>query len=350
MRPMLGLLLTLIASGPVVAQAPENPPIVQVGVFRIQPDGSVGGYAVETGEAQGEVFAAGVAAGGCRFGAGRSWADQGLPEWAIDGWAIRGQVLSLAADQATIRLEWRRIRSSGSAVEQAPQARELTLPLGQLVALDSASAMDSQCGPPSKAMTFGARFAARMPPGAIRNFRRGAAGGGVSTGAISGSGGASGSGGGSVRQVVGAKPSVSVPPYDAELWLVHSVPGRPDRVVPATVRVTGGQATFTFATVAFDAPGGTMRVRVDGTVRILAPTAQQRLLMFEASREAIFAPSDRPSRDPVGPDRQRLTASAPLPGPDDVLAYEMPPLEILDGPAVPDKFSIRLRLRAVGAE
>jgi hypothetical protein len=345
---MLCVLLGLIPAAPAAAQAPDNPPIVQVGVFRIQPDGSVRGGGFTTAQVEGEALTAAVASSECRFGAGRTWLDEALPEWATDGWTIRGRVIRLSADLATIQLDWRRVRASGSPVDQPQQSRELTLPLDQFVALDSASPVtDAQCGP----MTFGARFAPRVrTPGTVGG--RAGGGGGVFSGAASGAatgvaaGPATGVGGGG--RVMGAVRVSSVPAYDAELWLVHSVPGKPEAVVPAVVQVTGGHATFTFASVSFAAPGGTMSVRVDGTVRILEGTAPGGMLLFEAARAATFVPSDRPSRDPGAPDHERLAASAPLPGPNDVLAYEMPPLEVLDGPAVSDTFSIRLRLRPAG--
>jgi hypothetical protein len=36
-----------------------------------------------------------------------------------------------------------------------------------------------------------------------------------------------------------------------------------------------------------------------------------------------------------------------LPGPDDVLEFQMPPLAVQGAPAVPDTFAVRLRLRPV---
>jgi hypothetical protein len=40
------------------------------------------------------------------------------------------------------------------------------------------------------------------------------------------------------------------------------------------------------------------------------------------------------------------TTTNPMPGPDDVLSFEMPSIRLLNGgPALPDQFAIRVRIR-----
>ena len=77
MRLLLVPLFAFVVIAPAVAQTREAQPanrlIVQVGVFNIRPDGSIGGYAVETGKDDNEQLAGGIATDGCKFGAGDSW-------------------------------------------------------------------------------------------------------------------------------------------------------------------------------------------------------------------------------------------------------------------------------------
>ena len=112
--------------------------------------------------------------------------------------------------------------------------------------------------------------------------------------------------------------------------------------------MTDDAGAFDFAAVQFPVPGGTLRVQVEGNIQIVrGQGGQPTALAFQVERGVTFTPANRPSRDPAAPhDRgSRMTASRQFPGPDDVLAFEMPALQVPGGPAVPDTLSIRLRLR-----
>jgi hypothetical protein len=324
MRLLLAALFSFVVVTAAVAQTsdgqPENRLVVQVGVFSVRPDGSIGGYAVETGEADNEPLAGGIATDGCRFGA---WIGAGMPSWARDGWEIRGRVETLATDRATVQLEWKRVRSAGAVVEPAPESRALTLPLDQFVPLDE-PVNNPQCAPNSVA--FGARYAHRLL--GLGPFVRGtpARSGGVAAG-------------GSGAAVGGAV-------YSAELWLVRRAPGTPESVVSTTVRVADGASAFEFVPVRVSVPGGTLVVRVNGQLRILRGTGSQPVLVFDAKRDATFTPLNKPPRDAAGPDPEgRASVTRPSPGPDDVLEFEMPPIALRGLPAPADTFAVRLRLK-----
>lgn len=318
--PIASMALCVFAMPPSATRAQdrplENPPIVQVGVFATQPDGSVGGYAVETGEKVDEQFAAGVLAGDCRYGAGKGYFGDKMPAWGADAWEIHGQVLSMGPDQATVQLDWRRVRSGGQDVQQPAESRQLTLPLQQLVTLDTPiPSTNPQCAP----RAFGARYAPRLPMNALSGAR---AGGAAGMARVS-PGGASA--------------------YDVELWLVHSRPGQADAIVPATARMTNGFAKFDFTTVQVPVDGGAVDVRISGQLRA---AGAGRMLSVRADRVAMFTALTRPPRDREGAsEKGNAVVMRPWPGPDDVLELQMPPVELRAAPAVPDKFAVRLRVR-----
>jgi hypothetical protein len=300
----------------------SGPLIVQVGVMNVLPDGKVGGYAVLTGEKDADEFGGGVIADACRSGAGDNWVAKTMPAWGTDAWEIRGKVIKLSADQATVQMDWRRVRSSGQATDEPLQSKVLTLPLGQLVTLDT-TALDSNSACPSRSVIFGARYAPKYPR---------------SNGPSAGS---------SVTPAAGRPSNVNVPSYDAELWLVHAVAGRPDVVLPLLTRTNAGTAKFEFASVQVPIANGLLNVRINGQLRV-ATTTPQPMLMFSATRSTTFAPSGRPARDTQAEvDRGNAAVSKRLPAPDDVIEFEMPPFELRGLPAVPDTFAIRLRIKPV---
>jgi hypothetical protein len=118
-------------------------------------------------------------------------------------------------------------------------------------------------------------------------------------------------------------------------------------VAPAIVRVENGEGTFSFSPVRFAASDGTFIVTVAGRLRLVPGDAAPRMYMFWADRAVAFTPVNRPARDPAEPKPEggASVSSRPIPGPDEVVAFEMPPLNAPGAPPVPDRFSVRLRLR-----
>ena len=141
----------------------------------------------------------------------------------------------------------------------------------------------------------------------------------------------------------------NVAPYNAELWLVHSVPGKPDTVVPAMARIEGGAGTFSFAPMRLPRDDRNLHGHNgEGRSQLVPGDPRPRMLTFSAIRAVSFTPNHRPTRNPTETRPEGGTVnSSGMPGPDDVVAFEMPPLKAAGAPSVPDKFSIRLRLRPV---
>jgi hypothetical protein len=87
-----------------------------------------------------------------------------------------------------------------------------------------------------------------------------------------------------------------------------------------------------------------MTVLVQGTLETgLSPEGQPRLF-FSANRSVTFAPAGRAARDTAPVVEGSTKTSVAMPGADDVLSFEMPPLQVPGRQSLPDRLSIRVRL------
>jgi hypothetical protein len=345
------LLITALLSGlfaaTLSAQTGASAPVVRVGIYS-----SYGASAFETGEHAADSFASVVYAAPCStVGAGGMMP----PASATDAWRVDGRVLTMTADEAVVLLEWQRIRKEGQPVSGPGGSVRLTLRVGDRQILDSADR------PPIGAclatqVAFEARFAPRAELGlgffggpmasgaAASGVGSGAAGRGgaraVSSGAASGGGGAAVAGAG-VR-------GGSVGTFDVDLWLVHGAPNRADEVLHETIRATPAAAGFEFAPIQITTPQGALTVLVVGSVAVVSDATGARQFVFATDRKVTFTPSNRPSRDQVPQAEGSTKITSPMPGPDDVLSFEMPPLRPVNGgPSVADHFAIRVRVTPV---
>ena len=141
-----------------------------------------------------------------------------------------------------------------------------------------------------------------------------------------------------------------MPAFDVDLWLVHAAPNREDEVMHQTLRISGTSIPFQFAPVKIAVSQGNLMVLILGSVGINAAAETSRQFVFAADRRITFTPHDRPARD-AAPDAQGGTKMTDaLPGPDEVVSFEMPPFRVPDGgPAVADRFAIRVRITPVKA-
>jgi hypothetical protein len=129
----------------------------------------------------------------------------------------------------------------------------------------------------------------------------------------------------------------------ATLWLVQTAPGRPDNTQQLTVQLTGMPRPFSFMPVTFHLPTGTLSMTVQGTVETgLTPDGVPHFY-FTANRTVGFAPSGRPARDNAPGTGGSVKTAVAMPGPDEVLSFELPPLQG-EGASLPDRFSIRVRV------
>jgi hypothetical protein len=137
--------------------------------------------------------------------------------------------------------------------------------------------------------------------------------------------------------------------YDVELWLVHQPATGAERVVHVKPSFKGDWFQFTFLPLRIDTPRGTLHVEVGGALTVTTGTSGDRQLTFSTKRSVVFQQAGA-----EGNDVRKAEASGggetkmPMPGPTEVLSFEMPPLQIpTGGPPLPDRLSVRVRLTPV---
>lgn len=359
-----------LASSAAAAQtpaAPVNQPIVHSGLFGIRADGRVSGYAVQTGEHIGADMAGIVYMSPCS-GMGASNPGRPVSAFATDVWLMSGKVLELTDDQALVQIGWRRIRSGGQEDSSPEQSATLTLKRGERNTLESITVPASGSCEASKA-SLDVVFASRPElygksaadfAGRGRVVSRARAGGGSGSGGASGSespasgggsgSGGSGSGGGaSVRNGIvsaaGGKVAFTAPDrLNADLWLVRTTPGLADETLHTTAQVVAFPMAYTFAPVTIQTATGSVTVKVEGTVETGQAPDGERRFHFTATRSVMSVTSARPARDgkPIVEGSTKTTVA--LPGSDEVLSFEMPPLKTPEGVTLPDRLSIRVRV------
>jgi hypothetical protein len=354
---MLMLVPVLLLAGQATGVAQHNnnvDPVVHIGVFTYRSDGTQAGSAFNIAESGDyTVFAS---ASLCQVGAGF----RELPAVAANAWKFTGRVISANGASAVVEIDWQRLMNDGTAVDEPARSVQLTLKNGDRVLLDSAASRTLRGCSVTNA-GFEARYLPRM---ASLNQQSGSAGGGRGEGAAgpgartgvgagggsgsgSGSGGGAGAGLGAGARAGGGGAGRGASDPDAltvELWLVHSVPGTEDKTVYQTLQSMREGAMFAFAPVAIQTPEGPITVQITGSFATTSGPTGNRLI-FMTGRRVSFGPIRGASTDEQGTSR----ITKPMPGPDDVLSFELPPLEAVSGrPAVPDQFAVRVRIRPAG--
>jgi hypothetical protein len=354
---VLSPVAVFVLAAQAAAGAPQKPPadpVIQIGIFSLRPDGTDQGAAYETSlSAESVQYVAGCAIGG---------GNRPVPDEATDAWRLSGKVISINAEEAIIQLNWQRIRADGVGVNSPGASVQLTLHPGDRVPLDSVS-RDATAQCPARTVSFEARYGARPFAGLFGD--RVARGGGMTIGGgrvspgtgggggatvHSGAGVGAGTGSGSGRAVHAFKLRAGevseTRQFDADLWLVRSAPGRTEEAAHQALSGVRGSAQYAFAPVSIETPRGTMNLQVTGVVRVTSDESGAPQLVFITMRRLKFAPTAGGSRDTLPSTIGSSTTTNPMPGPDDVLSFELPPLPAANGqPAVPDQFSIRVRIR-----
>jgi hypothetical protein len=290
-------------------------------------------------------------------------------------------VVSATAESAVVQLEWQRIMNQGADVSEAPTSTQLTLKVGDRVLLDSVAPQTTRGCSVTNA-GFEARYVARLA-GMPHQFTPMARGGGTATGIGAGAGagagggfgagsgggtgpgggagvgagagaavGSSGSGGG--WRATGSRVIVQGETADpeslrVELWLVHSAPGKPeDQTTYQALTSTREGAIFAFAPVSVTTPEGSVGVQITGSFAVQSGPAGDRLVFQTARRLTYWTTTGQSGgRAQEAEGVGRIVRS--MPGPDEVLSFELPALGTLRGhSAVPDRFSIRVRIRPAG--
>ena len=352
---LIAALIATGSAGPAAAQsAISDEPIVQVGLYSYRADGTGQGFAYDTEPSLSSVVY--VSGSFCQIGAGKDPA----PAHAADAWRFAGRVVSKTVEEAVVQLEWQRILENGRSTSTPGGSVQLTLKAGDQVSLDSLLPR-TQTSCSTAEVRFEARYRSRFsdvpkPMDVIVNGRR--AGGVGGTGSGTGSGGgigapgsganavrvAPGSGSGGGRATVGAgRIAPGARMVTVNLWLVRSAPGREDEVLHQELRAPHQGATFAFAPVAIDGEGGPASVQVTGSfaVNTNSQTGEQSLIFITSRRVTRSGDQPRDGGDVAGSSRIVRT----IPGPDEVLSFEMPPMKSVNGrPAPRDQFSVRVRI------
>ena len=376
------LLATQTAS---TAAKPPSSPVLQVGIFSYGPGGAEQAAAYQTSLAsESTQYVA-----GCEIGGG----NRPVPDRATDAWRLSGNVERIDEDEAVVRVDWQRIRAGGSPVTSPGGSVRLTLHSGDRVLLDSASP-ESAAGCGGRTIGFEARFAPR--PGWMVVPGRGAlkqspevtimrgggtgggagsgaggavgsgggtgggaasgggvgvssGGGGIGSGAASGTGAGVGSGGGGGRAVRAPKTSNDSVEFSADLWLVKTDPSqtadKPEFNMQGIVlQKARGTTPFSFTPFTIETPGGPISVQIIGYVGITAERGPTELV-FSTVRSVRYAATG-PVRDSTATSTGSSTTRQPMPGPDDVLSFELPSIKVPNSTAtLPDQYSVRVRIR-----
>ena len=338
-------LLLALALGQNPAPGQDGPSSVQVGLFAYRADGSSMASAT-TGGILGP-FESNVFAGPpCSVGSGT----KEPPATARNAWRITGQVIDISSDSAVVQVDWQRSKESGQATHGPAGSDRLTLQKGTPVVLDAVWA-DATGTCDVVRISLEARLAPRtVGRGGGVGFgpRAGSSGGdgGVGSGSGSGSGAGAGSGGGA--RIVSAATSRSDTSYDVELWLVHQPLSGQERVTQMKPRIKGDWGRFTFPALSIPTPRGTLNVEVLCGYVIAAGESGDQQLAFSTSRKVTFVPAGGNATVNAPETSGRSETRIPMPGPTEVLSFEMPPLHApAGGPTLPDRLSVRLRLKPV---
>ena len=134
-----------------------------------------------------------------------------------------------------------------------------------------------------------------------------------------------------------------------ELWLVHSAPAMAeDQTSYQALTSSREGAMFAFAPISVATPEGTVGVQITGSFATQSGPSGDRLV-FQTGRRLSYSATTAQPRDRVQETEGVGRIVRPMPGPDDVLSFELPALGALRGhSAVPDRFSIRVRIRPAG--
>ena len=330
----LAALVTLLAAVPAggVAQTKSAPePIVQVGLYGYGPDGSIAVAAYDTWPD----LTSTVYINGCGMGAG----NRQPPAGATDVWQFTGKVLSSTSEQAVIQLDWRRPIVRGRPVDANQSSTQLTLRAGEVVQLDQAG-IEERPNCPAKAVAFEARYTPRFSGRAYPSHGRG------------GSGGSGVSGGrfrqreGHVRRPAAAVASVRASPSRKQAvtarqvrlrvrasststcgWCGRAWPARRSHALPAAAHEPDG-ASFAFTPVAVTTSRGEAMVQVTGSLAVVRGTSGENQLVFSMNRRVSPSAAGQAPRDGSLDSQGMSRIVNRMPGPEEALSFELPPLNV----------------------
>jgi hypothetical protein len=105
---------------------------------------------------------------------------------------------------------------------------------------------------------------------------------------------------------------------------------------------------FAFAPISVATPQGSVGVQITGSFAVQSGPSGDRLV-FQTGRRLSYSSTTAQPRDRAQEAQGTGRIMRAMPGPDEVLSFELPALGALHGhSAVPDRFSIRVRIRPAG--
>jgi hypothetical protein len=314
-----------------VASAIDRP-IFYAGLFIDGPENGTSGYVSQTGDRRGADLAGTLFVLPCgRFGASPS--DAPLSASASDAWQLSGRVLELTDQETSVQLEWRRLRRDGRDQPTPEQSLHVTLQRGERQTLEEIVVPPTGSCDARKLsldMAFvsrpelrrGRAAAPRPQPDSSPNRQPGPA---SSTGT--------------------ATPSWAPPMVTADLWLVRSIPGRPDETLHTETHLLPISGPYGFAPFTVRAGSAPASVRVEGTLETSRSDNGERRVQFTVRRSLTAVTATRPGTDGRSAVDGSTKIAIDWPGPGEVVSFELPTLRAPDGTALPDRMSIRLSIK-----
>jgi hypothetical protein len=337
---LIGTLL-LLQVYPSAQNRPDmNEPSVQAGIVTLRPDGNVGSSAMLTGDRAGADLAGTVYLAPCST-VGAADFPRPVSAAATEVWQLSGKILELNSDQASIQVTWQRTRRDGRDEPSLPQSLTLTLKRGQRSALESISLPATGSCAERKAsldVAFLSRsglYSSGAGATVFNSVRADGSQGRVYTSRTSGT-----------SVFVRSTDQPAPAELTADLWLVRSTPGRADETLHLTMPVQAMPQPFAFAPMTIQTPSGAIAVKIEGTLEIGRASDGDRRFYFSATRTVTRSSSGQPARDATVVESS-LKMTVTMPGPEEVLSFDMPQIRMPGGAAVPDQLSIRVKLTPV---
>jgi hypothetical protein len=204
------------------------------------------------------------------------------------GWRVASHVVRQSESEAVINVDWRRMWDRGEKVRTGPAGSvQLTLNPGDRIPLDHIPNLLPDAGCRAVGMGLDVRLgrSAFLPRTVDQTLPAGARAGGAGS-------------------------------LDVDLWLVHTTPSGSLHAQHQTVRLTPAGGMFTFAPVRFETTRGEIGVELTGAFQRFTAGGSE-LLLVSLSR--VITGGSAPSARLGGSSSSLIM----LPGPDEVLSFEM---------------------------
>lgn len=327
-----------VGSGATSGPMNRDQATVRVGLFMFNAEGRIGAAAMQSGDRLGADLSGTVYLTPCQ-GVGGANSGGKISSSATDIWKLSGSVLEFSPEQTTVQVGWQRTRKGGQDEASNPQWVTVTLKKGERTRLESIAIPAAGTCPARDASLEVGLFSLRQM---------------FEASAVAGSSGEVAPGAAihgtfnqnrTFTQFAFARGRTSEAPLlNAELWLVRSSVGRSDDVRHLRMPVGPFPLSYGFTPVSIPTSAGTLTVRIEGMLESgTAPTGESQF-HFSTKRTTTFAPTTRAARDTAPVVEGSTKTTVAIPGPDEVLSFELPPLQTPDGVSVPDKLSVRVKL------